>query len=177
MVAVRCLPHSLQFWRPAVLVSVCILLTLILSLSKTQNTFAFFFTQGRQLKRNMELLYPAHIPQFVGDGQFFHSGPDVAQEDQIIITLTQKREEWETQQSLIHSTDGNQLSRVSKTSALQERKFLDWALRLLPGRDFLSIDLCGPLLCSVEGPFCLFFLATSKMGFENIFHLEALSIL
>lgn len=97
--------------------------------------------------------------------------------DQIIITLIQKREEWETHQSLIHSPDGSQLRRVSKTSALQGRKFLDWVLFLLSGRDFLSIDLCGPLLCSTEGPFCLFFLAISKMGFKNIFYLEALSIL
>ena len=66
--------------------------------------------------------------------------------DHIIKTLTQKREERETQQLLIHSTDGDQLGRGLKV--LCSGRGQSFSI----GLSFCSNVLGGPLLCSMGGP-------------------------
>lgn len=57
------------------LVSVHILLTLILSARHRAHTRV---PPGETTQSSILMLYPAEIPSFLGDVQFFHSGSEVA---------------------------------------------------------------------------------------------------
>lgn len=138
--------HSLQFWLP----SFCVY---------TSHTYPF---------SNLDT---GHTPSFREANQKFHpilessSDPTIPEwcsvlslrswcgsggsgwisVDWIIKTLIQKREEWETQQSLFHSTDGDLLGRG--LTVLRSGRGQSFSV----GPCFCSSVFGGPMLCPMEG--------------------------